>query len=95
MNKIHLDTDLGGDIDDLCALAMLLRWPGVELTGITTFAEDTGRRAGHVGYVLGLEARAEIPTRKLRDQDNIEMNWRMHQQWNEDRLTPFSAKFER
>jgi inosine-uridine nucleoside N-ribohydrolase len=26
MTKIHLDTDLGGDIDDLCALAMLLRW---------------------------------------------------------------------
>ena len=27
MAKIHLDTDLGGDIDDLCALAMLLKWP--------------------------------------------------------------------
>lgn len=27
MTLIHLDTDLGGDIDDLCALAMLLRWP--------------------------------------------------------------------
>ena len=32
LHKIHLDTDLGGDLDDICALAMLLRWPGVELT---------------------------------------------------------------
>lgn len=24
MSKIHLDTDIGGDMDDLCALAMLL-----------------------------------------------------------------------
>jgi inosine-uridine nucleoside N-ribohydrolase len=38
--KIHLDTDLGGDIDDLCALALLLRWPGVEVTGITTVIDD-------------------------------------------------------
>ncbi len=31
--RIHLDTDLGGDTDDACALAMLLGWPGVELVG--------------------------------------------------------------
>jgi inosine-uridine nucleoside N-ribohydrolase len=36
---IHLDTDLGGDTDDACALAMLLGWPGVELAGVTTVAE--------------------------------------------------------
>ena len=54
--SIHLDTDLGGDIDDLCALAMLLRWEGVELTGITTVAEAHGRRAGYVRRVLKLEA---------------------------------------
>jgi purine nucleosidase len=52
MNKIHLDTDLGSDIDDLCALAILLRWPGVELTGVTTVAEENGRRAGYVRVVL-------------------------------------------
>ena len=33
--RVHLDTDIGGDVDDLCALAMLLGWPGVEVTGIT------------------------------------------------------------
>src|SRR5512143_1101914 len=62
MQKIHLDTDLGGDIDDLCALAMLLRWSGdVQLTGITTVAEANGRRAGYLHYVLGLEGRNDIP----------------------------------
>lgn len=61
MYKIHLDTDLGGDIDDLCALAILLRWPDdVELNGITTVAEANGRRAGYVRYILGLEGRNDI-----------------------------------
>lgn len=62
MNKLHLDTDFAGDIDDLCALALLLRWPDqIELTGITTVGELDGRRAGAVRYVLGLEARNEVP----------------------------------
>ena len=60
-HKIHLDTDLGGDIDDLCALAMLLRWQDVEFTGITTVAEANGRRAGYVRKVLELEKRNDIP----------------------------------
>lgn len=60
-HKVHLDTDLGGDIDDLCALAMLLRWKDVEITGITTVAEATGRRAGYARYVLNLEGRGNVP----------------------------------
>jgi purine nucleosidase len=59
--KVHLDTDIGGDIDDLCALAMLLRWPGLEITGITTVAEHDGIRAGYARYVLALAERREIP----------------------------------
>jgi purine nucleosidase len=60
--KVHLDTDLGGDIDDFCALAMLLHWPGdIHLTGITTVAEAKGKRAGYVKYVLGLEGEKKIP----------------------------------
>lgn len=61
MNKIHLDTDLGGDIDDLCALALVLRWPSVDLVGITTVAEDNGRRAGYARYALGLEGKNDVP----------------------------------
>ena len=64
MIKIHLDTDLGGDIDDMCALALLLRWPGdIQITGITTVADINGRRAGYVRYVLGLEGSNEIPVK--------------------------------
>jgi purine nucleosidase len=59
--RIHLDTDLGGDADDLCALAMLLGDPGVELTGITTCAEEDGRRADMVRYALRLAGRTDIP----------------------------------
>jgi purine nucleosidase len=60
--KVHLDTDFGGDIDDICALAMLLRWSGdVQLTGVTTVGEINGRRAGQVKYVLELEGRKDIP----------------------------------
>ncbi len=32
MTKIHLDTDIGGDMDDLCACAIALGWrEGVEI----------------------------------------------------------------
>src|SRR4051812_41464949 len=61
MLKIHLDTDIGGDMDDLCALAMLLKWPDLEITGVTTVAEEKGRRAGYVRYVLDLMCRTDIP----------------------------------
>jgi purine nucleosidase len=52
---VHLDTDIGGDTDDACALAMLLRWPGVELAGVTTCTEIGGKRAGMARYILHLE----------------------------------------
>jgi inosine-uridine nucleoside N-ribohydrolase len=59
--KIHVDTDIGGDIDDLCALALVLRRPGAELVGVTTVAEHSGRRAGYVRYVLKLAGRLDVP----------------------------------
>lgn len=59
--KIHLDTDIGGDPDDVCALVMLLRWPDVEITGITTVTEQDGRRAGYAHEILRLTGRTDIP----------------------------------
>jgi inosine-uridine nucleoside N-ribohydrolase len=59
--RLHLDTDLGSDTDDLCALAMLLGSPDVEVTGITTVNDPGGIRAGYVAYALGLAGRREIP----------------------------------
>lgn len=61
MVKVHLDTDLGGDTDDLCALAMLLKWPNVELTGVTTNTEKEAKRAGYTKYALKLAGRDNIP----------------------------------
>jgi purine nucleosidase len=60
-HKVHLDTDLGGDLDDLCALAMLLCWPEVELTGITVVGDENGRRTGYTRYTLEVEGRNELP----------------------------------
>src|SRR6478672_5625015 len=60
MPKLHIDTDLGGDIDDLCALAMVLHWPDVELLAVTTNSDDQGRRAGYTRYALDLAGRADI-----------------------------------
>src|SRR5260370_20206749 len=58
--RIHLDTDIGGDPDDLCGLTMLLGWKGVELVGVTTTIDPDGMRAAYVRYVLGLIHRADI-----------------------------------
>jgi inosine-uridine nucleoside N-ribohydrolase len=60
MIKFHLDTDIGGDIDDLCALAMVLNWPDVELLAVTTNLDDQGIRAGYARYALGLAGRDDI-----------------------------------
>src|SRR5215813_5717332 len=59
--KLHLDTDIGGDIDDLCALAMVLNLPEVELIAVTTVAEHQGKRTGYAKYSLALAGRRDIP----------------------------------
>jgi purine nucleosidase len=59
--SVHLDTDLAGDIDDLCALALLLRWPAADLRAITTVADGGGQRAGYARYVLRLAGRDDVP----------------------------------
>lgn len=50
--RLHIDTDLGDNPDDDCALVMALGWPGVELTGVTTTADPDGRRAAQVERLL-------------------------------------------
>jgi inosine-uridine nucleoside N-ribohydrolase len=61
VKRIHLDTDLGSDTDDLCALAMLLGWPDVAVTGVTTVSDPDGRRAGWTVYAIGLAGRQDVP----------------------------------
>lgn len=45
MEKILLDTDIGGDIDDAICLAYLLRELECELIGITTVCGEPEKRA--------------------------------------------------
>lgn len=61
MTRIHLDTDIAGDTDDLCALAMVLNWPGAELVGVTTTSDQAGFRAACVHAALRLAGRDDVP----------------------------------
>lgn len=45
MEKVLLDTDIGGDIDDAICLAYLLNEPQCELVGITTVCGESEKRA--------------------------------------------------
>lgn len=45
MQKILLDTDIGGDIDDAVCLAYLLREPQCALLGVTTVCGGSEKRA--------------------------------------------------
>ena len=58
---VILDTDIGGDIDDTWALAMLLKSPEVEVKLITTATEDTVYRARLVAKLLECADRTSIP----------------------------------
>ncbi|MGQ7295429.1 nucleoside hydrolase [Quadrisphaera sp. KR29] len=52
--RVALDTDLGSDVDDALALALLLGSPEVELLGVTTVYGDTGLRARATSRLLEL-----------------------------------------
>jgi inosine-uridine nucleoside N-ribohydrolase len=56
-----LDTDIGDDIDDAFALALLLRSPEIKLLGITTTFADTELRARLTDRYLTAVHRADIP----------------------------------
>jgi purine nucleosidase len=60
---ILLDTDIGTDIDDAYALALILRSPELELLGVTTVAGDAVARARLAARLLAVEggAAARVP----------------------------------
>ena len=45
MEKIILDTDIGGDIDDAICLAYLLKEPNCDLLGISVVCGEPEKRA--------------------------------------------------
>jgi len=58
---IILDTDIGDDIDDAFALALVLKSPEFKLLGVTTEFGDTETRARLVNRYLGAVGRSDIP----------------------------------
>jgi purine nucleosidase len=58
---VHLDTDIGTDVDDLLALALLVAAPEMQLTGVTTVYGDTVLRARMTRLVLDQLERRSVP----------------------------------
>jgi inosine-uridine nucleoside N-ribohydrolase len=58
---VFVDTDIGDDIDDALALALLLCSPEVKLIGISTVFGDTRLRARLAAYLLQIYERADVP----------------------------------
>lgn len=59
--KIIIDTDIGGDIDDAFAVALALQSPEFRILGITTASGDTTMRARLVTRLLTETGRGDIP----------------------------------
>src|SRR2546421_5522131 len=60
-HSILVDTDIGDDIDDALALALILRSPEIDLRGITTVFGDTQRRARPAQQLLHVYDRGDGP----------------------------------
>lgn len=58
---ILLDTDIGTDIDDAFALALVLRSPELDLLGVTTVSGDTQARARLAAKMLWEAGRPNVP----------------------------------
>ncbi len=58
---VILDTDIGTDIDDTWALAMLLKSPELDLRLVTTATGDTTYRARLAARILDVAGRSDVP----------------------------------
>lgn len=58
---VILDTDIGTDIDDAFALALILRSPEVHLLAVTTVSGDTEARARLAAKMLWVDGRRDVP----------------------------------
>lgn len=58
---ILLDTDIGTDIDDAFALALILRSPELDLLGVTTVSGNTEARARLAAKMLCEAGRCDVP----------------------------------
>jgi inosine-uridine nucleoside N-ribohydrolase len=58
---IVLDTDIGGDIDDAFAVALILQSPELDLRAVTTVSGDTQARARLAAKMLAVAGLTSIP----------------------------------
>lgn len=58
---VILDTDIGTDIDDAFALALILRSPELHLLAVTTVSGDTQARARLAAKMLWVDGRRDVP----------------------------------
>lgn len=59
---VVFDTDIGSDVDDAVALALLLACPeAIDLRAVTTVAADTAGRARLAARLLALAGRRDVP----------------------------------
>ena len=60
MTRVLLDTDIGTDIDDTWALAMLLNCPEIDLAAVVTTHGDVGYRAALAARILEIAGRTDV-----------------------------------
>ena len=60
-HAVFLDTDIGDDIDDALALALILQSSEIALQGVSTVFGDTHRRAHLAAHLLRVFGREDIP----------------------------------
>lgn len=58
---VLLDTDIGSDIDDAFAIALILHSPELDLRAVTTASGDTDARARLAAKMLWVDGRRNIP----------------------------------
>src|ERR1051325_3316135 len=59
--KVIFDTDIGDDVDDAYALALLVHQPGIEILGVTTAFGETPKRAEVAAKLLHVMGRDDVP----------------------------------
>ena len=83
MTPVILDTDIGTDIDDTWALAMLLNSPELKLEAVVTSHGDTRYRALLAAKMLAVAGREDVPVGEGTGHGELAPNRRGQEAWLE------------
>ncbi|MFC0394743.1 nucleoside hydrolase [Paenibacillus mendelii] len=61
MRRIIIDTDVGGDIDDVLTLSMAIHSPELVIEGVTTVGRRSDQRAKIAAHLLELNGMGHVP----------------------------------